>query len=160
MRISVSITITLIVCRICLFGQTDSTIKIYEEIDSVLDTSIFQNQGYATWHFPAGFASLVELYKKENYREPGLDGYRIQVFSDGGNNAKERAQKLMVEINESHPDIPVYLSYQQPNFKVRCGNFRTKAEAKKYQTTICKTYPGCFIVKDLILIIEPDKELN
>lgn len=146
----------------CLFSFIN-TIASQVEINPITadssflsaDTSVLISSGFATWHLPVGFNSLVELYKKDNYREPGLDGYRIQVFSDGGNNAKERALKLVSEIEESHPNIPVYLSYHQPNFKVRCGNYRTKAEARKNQGSICKSYPGCFIVKDLILVNEP-----
>ena len=138
-----------------LSAQIDTSLTATESIYTGGDTSRLVSTGFATWHLPSGFNSLVELYKKDNYREPGLDGYRIQVFSDGGNNAKERALKLVNEIEESHPDIPVYLSYHQPNFKVRCGNFRTKAEARKNQSSICKSYPGCFIVKDLILVNEP-----
>ena len=116
------------------------------------DTTIVNSKGIISWKLPSGLSMLIEDYKKENYKEPGLDGYRIQVFSDGGNNAKERAQKLVEELQSSYPKLMVYLSYQQPNFKVRCGDYRTKAEARKNQALICKNYPGCFIVQDHILI--------
>jgi hypothetical protein len=43
-----------------------------------------------------------------------------------------------------------YLTYQQPNFKVRCGDFRTRAEARKYVKSISAYFPSAFIVKDFI----------
>lgn len=138
-------------CFISLRAQVDTGLNS----KTINDSSLNVLKGNVNWQLPNGMISLLELYKKENFKEPGLDGYRIQVFSDGGNNAKERAQNLVNDIEGSHPHIPVYLSYQQPNFKVRCGNYRTKAEARKNQAIICKTYPGCFIVQDHILISNP-----
>jgi hypothetical protein len=108
--------------------------------------------GTVTWDLPAGLNSLIESYKRENYKEIGIDGFRIQLFSDGGNNAKDRAQTLLEEVSNSYPETPSYLTYQQPNFKVRIGNFRTKAEARQFQTILSQNYPGCFIVRDLIKV--------
>lgn len=147
MKTSVFIILYSFYCSFC-FSQEVSAINQTSSKDSV----ILVSKGIITWKLPLGLNTLLEDYKKENYKEPGLDGYRIQVFSDGGNNAKERAQKLVEEIQSSYPQLEVYLSYQQPNFKVRCGDYRTKAEARKNQALICKNYPGCFIVQDHILI--------
>jgi len=102
--------------------------------------------------FPEGMLGLIESYKKENYKAQGSEGYRIQLFSDGGTAAKEEAQKLVESLNEQYPDQSAYLTYDQPNFKVRCGDFRTKAEARKAQIELLRNYPGCFIVKDNIRI--------
>jgi hypothetical protein len=106
--------------------------------------------GIVKWDNPSGLENLVEKYKTENFKEPGLDGFRVQVFSDGGNNARERAMKTLNNLQNDFPELDVYLSYQQPNFRVRCGNFRTKAEARQCQLEIIQQYPGCFIVRDLI----------
>lgn len=120
---------------------------------TVIDTNIQQSMpGTVMWELPVGLSSLLELYKRENYKEVGIDGYRIQLFSDGGNNAKDRAQSLLDELTRNYPETPSYLTYQQPNFKVRMGNFRTKAEARQFQTIVSQNYPGCFIVRDLIKV--------
>lgn len=124
--------------------MSDSTISI---------SKLNFNLGQIAWNHPEGMNALLEQYKTSNYKEPGLDGYRVQIFSDGGNNAKERAFKVQNTIMELYPELEVYLTYQQPNFKIRCGNFRTKAEARKCQIEIMRDFPGCFIVRDMIKTI-------
>jgi hypothetical protein len=98
----------------------------------------------------AGFNELLEKYKKLNYSESTIDGYRVQIFTDAGNNAKDRANKVLQEFKSTFSDIPVYISYQQPYFKVRCGNFRNKPEARKLQKRIAYLYYDSFIIKDEI----------
>lgn len=97
---------------------------------------------------PVGLSNLIEKYKKVNYSSPGTEVFRVQLFSDGGNNARERANNVVTSFQNAFPHIPVYLSYDQPNFKVRAGDARTKAEARKIQKTIDAQYPGAFIVRD------------
>jgi hypothetical protein len=109
-----------------------------------------QAQGKITYIEPDGLEALMEKYRAENYASPGIDGYRVQVFSDAGNNAKDRAAAILQEFEVAFPGVPVYLTYQQPNFKVRAGDFRFKAEARKLQKTIQTNFPGSFIVRDFI----------
>jgi hypothetical protein len=80
----------------------------------------------------------------------GAEGYRVQIFTDAGTSAKERANSILTEFNASFSDTPAYLVYQQPNFKVRCGDFLTKAQARKLQKRIDSKFTGSYIVRDLI----------
>jgi hypothetical protein len=108
--------------------------------------------GAYTLSLPVGLDQLIESYKKVNYTSTGLDGYRVQIFSESGNNAKEHAQKSLSDFNQSAYENAAYLIYQQPNFKVRCGDFRTKAEAQRLLKQLSGQYPGSYIVKDNIKI--------
>ena len=101
---------------------------------------------------PIGLDQLIESYKKVNYTSPGIDGYRVQIFSESGNNAKEHAQQSLSEFNQLFSGNSAYLTYQQPNFKVRCGDYRTKAEARRLLKQLSGQYPGAYIVKDNIKI--------
>jgi len=134
--------------RFSVCAQTEDSVQTY------LVSSISKATGNIKWIYPDGLDHLIEKYKTENFREPGLDGFRVQVFSDGGNNAKDRALKVQNSLKEVYPDLDVYLSYNQPNFRVRCGNNRSKAEARKLQLEIIQQYPGCFIVRDLIRTVK------
>jgi hypothetical protein len=106
--------------------------------------------GAYTLSLPVGLEQLIGTYKKVNYNSLGLDGYRVQIFSESGNNAKEHAQKSLSDFNQSLYENPAYLIYQQPNFKVRCGDFRSKAEARRLLKLLSGQYPGAYIVKDVI----------
>ena len=110
--------------------------------------------GSYTLSLPVGLEQLIGNYKKVNYTSSGVDGYRVQIFSESGNNAKEHAQKSLSDFNQSLYENAAYLIYQQPNFKVRCGDFRTKAEAQKLLKQLSGQYPGAYIVKDNIKFLE------
>jgi hypothetical protein len=126
----------------------DSTSSISRTNHTNSNDTIFN--GSINYNLPLGFLDLVESYKKANYASPGIDGFRVQILSDAGNNAKERAQSSLVDFEQKFPGIPVYLTYQQPNFKVRCGNFRTKAEARRMLNEVSSQFPGSYVVRDYI----------
>lgn len=74
-----------------------------------------------------------------------MPGYRIQVYFGS---ERTKAQEIRAEILLSHPDIPAYLIYQQPNFKVRIGDFRTRLEASGFLKKIEYHFKSAFIVPD------------
>ena len=94
--------------------------------------------------------TAIEQFKKFNYSSSGVEGFRIQIFSESGNDAKAKADKVVAEYKKDFTSPMPYLTYQQPNFKVRCGDFRTRAEARKYVKSISAYFPSAFIVKDFI----------
>ena len=117
--------------------------KINAQIDSTLS-------GKITIKTDLGFNELVEKYKKVNYSSSSIEGYRVQISTDAGNNAKDISNKVLQEFKSAFSDVSAYIIYQQPNFKVRCGDFRYKSEARKLQKRIAYMYPSTFIVKDEI----------
>ena len=106
--------------------------------------------------------SLVMRHVRVNKLRDGLSGYRLQLFSGSGTEARQQANKLRAEFMDYHPDIPAYLIYQAPNFKVRVGDYRTELEAIRLQRELEYQYSGGFVVKDDIkfpkLGIEQEKE--
>jgi hypothetical protein len=98
---------------------------------------------------------LVERYVKSSEANPASNGWRVQVYSgtrDGANKAKSEWQDPSVE----HA-FNIYVAYEQPYFKTRIGDFRTKLEAEKLIRTLGAACSGCFVVKDKIRLI-PEKE--
>jgi hypothetical protein len=94
--------------------------------------------------------SLLMKHIRVNQVKDGLDGYRVQLYSGSGTEARLSANNLRAEFLTNHPNIPAYLIYQAPNFKVRLGNFRTELEAVHLQRELAYQYPGGFVVKDKI----------
>ncbi len=87
------------------------------------------------------------LQDDDNY---GINGYRIQIFEESGNKSSTHAREVMAEFTEKYPDIPVYLTWQAPNFKVRVGDYATKMQAEGYLQKIKKDYPIAWVIKDKI----------
>jgi len=105
--------------------------------------------------------TLVMRHIRVNKLKDGFDGYRVQLFSGSGTEARQEANNLRAEFIGLNPDIPAYLIYQAPNFKVRVGDFRTELEAIRVQREISYQYPGGFVARDIIkypkLSIEKEK---
>lgn len=93
---------------------------------------------------------LLEKHIKINETLKTMEGFRIQIFSDSGNNSKTRAQTVQEEVAARFPEIGVYLSFKSPNYRIRVGDFRTRLDAQRFLTDISVDYPNAFIVNDMI----------
>lgn len=87
---------------------------------------------------------LLDSLKKE--KPSALEGYRLQLFFGG----RSEAQALRGEFLKMHPETGAYISYLAPNFRLRVGDFRTKAECEALKTEIQSDFPGSYIVRDEI----------
>lgn len=88
---------------------------------------------------------LITKQKQQNVLNQTIHGYRIQIFF-GGN--RQKASEVKIDFNSRYPEISAYISYQQPNFKVRIGDFSNRFEAQKFLKEINRFFPTCFIVSD------------
>ena len=98
--------------------------------------------------------SLIYQHAENNKNRNTLDGFRIQLFSGSERN---NANQLKAQFLRQYPEVPVYLSYQQPFFKLRAGDFRTRTEAQNLYHKLLKDYGEVLIVPDKINypIIQP-----
>jgi len=94
---------------------------------------------------------LTDQYVKMSKNHPEIDGYRVQIFFDSGSNSKSKASTSKSEFEAVYPGITSYLSYKEPYYRVRVGDFRTLTEAVGFQKKIAPDYPNSFPVKDKIL---------
>lgn len=86
-----------------------------------------------------------------NWRKVGeLNGFRIQIAAYSGVNSKSQAEAAKNSFNNLFPYTKSYLIYNEPYFKVRVGNYRSRLQAHKDLETIRLTYPSAYIVPDKI----------
>ncbi|MCZ4408677.1 SPOR domain-containing protein [Cryomorphaceae bacterium 1068] len=86
---------------------------------------------------------------------PGLqDGYRVQIFFGKRKEALDQKAKFA----QSHPELPAYISYLAPNFRLRVGDFRSRTEGEKFKQEIDSEYQGCYLVKDKIELPSLEKD--
>ena len=86
-------------------------------------------------------------------RKEKIKGYRVQIHF-GPERAK--AQEIKTKFTTQYPDIPAYLDYYQPYYKIRVGDFKTKLEAYKLLQDITGDFAGAFIVNDDIELPKVD----
>jgi hypothetical protein len=92
-------------------------------------------------------AGVKELMADHAKREHVLKGYRLQIYLNAD---RKQAETLRAQFLQKHPDVPAYLSYQAPNFKVRVGDLLTRLEGEKLRAELKAEFPGCYIVPDEI----------
>lgn len=75
-------------------------------------------------------------------------GFRLVIYS-GGN--RDEANKVMTDVRKITTEIPE-LVYEQPNFRVKLGNFFNKTDAFALYTQIKSVYPHAVITNERITI--------
>jgi len=79
-----------------------------------------------------------------------IEGFRIQITSLSGANSRILIENIATQFNQQFPHIPYEISYSEPNFRLRVGNFHTKLEAYKALQEIMPLFQGAFVLKDQI----------
>ena len=95
-------------------------------------------------------SQLVQKHIELNERVRTVPGYRIQVASLSGTSSKNRAFDMKERIREAYPGVEAYVVFDEPNFKVKVGDFRTRLEAYVFLQHIRVDFPGT-IIRDNIL---------
>ncbi len=114
----------------------------------ILTSNTFaQNSDSVTWLMDSKTEVLLNKKLELDKTKPSIQGYRVQLYY-GGNRAE--ALELKSKFASVFPDIETYLIYQQPYFRLRAGNFRTRIEAYKLFRKVEKEFPSVFIVNDEI----------
>ena len=109
-----------------------------------------QNEGYVIVEQDQRIEQLIQRQKEIHSADNTIDGYRIQIFMESGNDAVEHANTVMAEFNEKYPDVPIYLVFGQPYYRLRVGDFRTRLEAEKFFLTLSQDYKKAFVTSDRI----------
>lgn len=91
----------------------------------------------------------VEKQKEVNKKSPTIEGFRVQVYSG---NSRQNATQIRADVLDKFPEYAAYLSYRQPNFRVRVGDFKSRFEAQKLLNDLKPLYPTSFIVPDEVLV--------
>ena len=77
-------------------------------------------------------------------------GFCVQICSESGSNSREKAERARVAFLSKYPKNSAYVSFKEPNFRVRVGDFRTRVEARGLREEIFADFPQSFVVKDEI----------
>ena len=93
---------------------------------------------------------FAEEYKNIAGQIHSIEGFRIQIFFDSGNLSKRNASQAREEFMRRHPGVEAYITFREPYYRVRVGDFRTKLEADGFRKRILRHYPHAFTVNDQI----------
>lgn len=92
-------------------------------------------------------SNLISEYRTYQQVIDVEDGYRIQITYTSN---RDEVYKAKAKLYQELEDVPAYVEYEQPNYKLRVGDFKTKLQATEFLQKVILFYPGAFIVKDRI----------
>lgn len=124
--------------------QAQAQIVVKEE------TAQYQERKGIIVHADPRLAVLVKKYRNVQL---GVirsgQGFRVQIYSG---NDRVKATETKVDFMKRFPGVRTYLTYVQPQFRVKVGDFRTRAEAQKMYEQTSTLYNPCMIVPDIVVI--------
>jgi len=94
--------------------------------------------------------SLISKQRSLYKIDSSFSGYRIHVFMEIGNEALQHAEQVKKQFESAYPDIPIYLTYSEPYFRLRAGDFRNRVEAEKCLRRIKPKFKEAFVTADFI----------
>ena len=101
--------------------------------------------------YESGLHSLITKHNNIQQKRDGILGWRIQLTFKS---TKEEIKKTRSEFIKLYTEIPTYLTYESPYYRICVGNFRTKNEALKLNNFIRKNYVEAYPVKKIINLSE------
>jgi len=100
---------------------------------------------------------LVQLHIAYNEEFPILEGYRIQLFMESGNEALSKAEDVKDKFEKRYNEVPAYITFGEPYYRVRVGDFRTRLDAENFLNRINRVYRNAWVTLDIINLPELPK---
>ena len=105
-------------------------------------------------------SSLIAKQRAVFAADSSFNGYRVHIFMEIGNDALQHAEQVKKQFEGTFPDIPVYLTYVEPYFRLRVGDFRNRVEAEKCLRLIKPIFKEAFVTIDKIYQPKIDFKIN
>jgi hypothetical protein len=132
---NIALIISLLCVSTCYAQNIGSVVEVKDsKIDSLIARRLFLNRN-------------ENNYTSNNSKALVLYGYRVQVFFGSDRKA---AYNLQAKFKDLYPEFDSYITYTQPNYRVKVGDFRTRSEAEKLMSQLRPSFPTLFIFNEKI----------
>lgn len=76
-----------------------------------------------------------------------ISGFRIQLYVG---NVRQEADNAKAYVYQLFPDLNPYMSYSQPTYRVKAGDFMYRSDAEHYLEQIRGQYSSAVILADRV----------
>lgn len=80
-----------------------------------------------------------------------VKGFRVQIFSGASRND---AYAIQNRFKQQYSDIESYINYDEPNYRVKVGDFRGRTEANNFMRILRAQYSNVFVFVEDIWVWE------
>lgn len=77
--------------------------------------------------------SVLDTIASQNRSIRYAPGYRVQVYVG---NQRQEVESVKLLIYQNFPELSAYLSYSQPTYKLKVGDFMRRLDAERYYSSI------------------------
>ena len=119
-------------------------------ITCLLSISCAAQNGFLILSQDTRIDTLLMKQRQIHANDSTIDGYRVQIFMELGNDAIRHADSVREVFSKKYPDVPVYLLFGQPYYRLRVGDYRTRLEAENMYQRLKKKYKNAFVTADRI----------
>ncbi len=97
----------------------------------------------------SGVQKVLKLYQNFATEKRAVNGFRVQLASNSNRTVVMNMKSLFTQ---EYPEVSSYLTYQQPQFKLRVGDFERRDDAGHFVEQIRGSFPNAFVVPDKIMV--------
>lgn len=90
-----------------------------------------------------------EMTKRPGEKGTAL-GFRVQIYTGP---SRTEAYAVQARFQRMHNDISTYISYTQPNYRVKVGDFRSRSEAQALMRELKKDFTAVFLFTEQVNVI-------
>jgi len=119
-------------------------------ITCLLSISCVAQSGYLDLNQDPRIGNLIMKQRQIHVNDSTIDGFRVQIFMELGNDALRHADSVKMRFSEKYPEVPIYLVFGQPYYRLRIGDYRTRLEAENMYQQVKKEYSNAFVTADRI----------
>ena len=94
--------------------------------------------------------TLIMRHVSFNKANTQVNGWRVQIFFESGNNSKSACYKSRDRFLELFPLTGSYITFTEPYYKLRVGDFRSRLDAEAFLQEVITTFPNAYIVQDMV----------
>ena len=116
----------------------------------LLSISCAAQNGFLILNQDTRIDTLLLKQRQIHANDSTIDGFRVQIFMELGNDALQHADSVREIFKEDYPDVPIYLLFGQPYYRLRVGDYRTRLEAENMYQRLKKKYKNAFVTADRI----------
>lgn len=145
----------LLICCLFLLGMTakaqnNSSNEVSDTPNSIIEAleSNKVGEGKVVLFIPSEIRSRIGTVNNRNGQllqgEGNISvksGYRIQIYSSNRKNAKNEAYNRASRLNNTFPNLPCYITFRAPFWKLLAGDYETMDEAQKACRELKKSLP-------------------
>ncbi|SEJ12062.1 Sporulation related domain-containing protein [Dyadobacter koreensis] len=91
--------------------------------------------------------TVLDTLSQQNKAIKFISGFRIQLYVG---NVRQEADNAKAYIYQLFPDLSPYVSYSQPTYRVKAGDFMYRSDAEHYLEQIRGQYSSAVILADRV----------